>query len=365
MTRRQFMMNMVGGLQSLLLMRLLTPLTLMAGTAETVDAPLHYTPLNGRSLKDMAFKKLHHGDGRYLNPVGLPRKGRFWELMRWKFSSNAYEPYLDKQPVFPVDIDWTAIDQHQGLSVTFIKHAGLMIKDGDQRLYVDPIFDDIGFYIKDFTPRIFELDRIPRADHILITHGHYDHLDIASLRNFDAGTHVISPLGYDRVFNDLGFKNRRQLDWYESLDTGRQRITFLPANHWTMRNPIVGPNRSLWGSYMVETSSGYTIYVSGDTAYFDGFDQIGDQFDIDLAIINLGAYEPRWFMAQSHTNPTETVQAFKELNAKKLMIIHWGTFRLGDEPVHFPPEDIKTVLEQEGLQDRLVDVKHGETFFIA
>ena len=364
MTRRQFMTNMIGGLQSLLLMRLLAPYTLMAGTADMADAPLHYTPLNGRSLKDIALKKLHHGNGRFMNPVGIARKGRFRELMRWKFSSNAYETYLDSQPVFPVDIDWSKIDKHAGLSITFVKHAGLMIKDGDQRLYVDPIFDDIGFHIKDFSPRAFELDQIPDADHILITHGHYDHMDTASLKHFATGTHVISPLGYDSVFNDLGFKNRRQLDWYESHDTGRQRVTFLPANHWTMRNPIVGPNRSLWGSYLVETSGGYTIYVSGDTAYFDGFEQIGDQFDIDLAIINLGAYEPRWFMAQSHTNPAETVQAFKELKAKKLMIVHWGTFRLGDEPVHFPPRDIKAALKQEGLLDRLLDIKHGQTFFI-
>ena len=87
-------------------------------------------------------------------------------------------------------------------------------------------------------------------------------------------------------------------------------------------------------------------------------------FDIDLAIFNLGAYEPRWFMASSHMNPRETVRAFKELDARKMMIVHWGTFRLGDEPVHFPPVDIKKELKKEGLLDRLVDIRHGETFFV-
>jgi L-ascorbate metabolism protein UlaG (beta-lactamase superfamily) len=119
----------------------------------------------------------------------------------------------------------------------------------------------------------------------------------------------------------------------------------------------------LWGSYLIKTASGHTIYHSGDTAWFDGFDQIGQEFDIDLAIINLGAYEPRWFMAPSHMNPAETVKALKLLKAKKLIITHWGTFQLGDEPVHFPPLDLKAELEKEGLLERWVDIKHGETYF--
>jgi L-ascorbate metabolism protein UlaG (beta-lactamase superfamily) len=131
-----------------------------------------------------------------------------------------------------------------------------------------------------------------------------------------------------------------------------------------MRNPIAGPNHSLWGSYLIHTASGYTIYLSGDTAYFDGFDQLGKEFDIDLAVFNLGAYEPRWFMAPSHINPAETVKAFKALKAGQLMIVHWGTFRLGDEPVHFPSIQIKQELEKEGLLDRLVDLKHGQTLFL-
>lgn len=324
---------------------------------------MHYTPLNGRSLKNIALKKRHHVNGSFFNPFGISRKGRFIELLRWKFSCNAFEKDLGGQAVTPVDIDWTPIKNHPGLSITFLKHASLVIKDHAQTYYIDPVFGDIGFFIKDFSPLRFDLNQMPRADHILITHGHYDHLSTDSLKKFKPGTHVVSPLGYDDVFRDLGMKNRTQLDWYEAYEQNSGRITFLPCNHWTMRNPLEGPNRSLWGSYVIETQSGYTIYISGDTAYFDGFEQIGKQFDIDLAIFNLGAYEPRWFMAQSHTNPMETVRAFQELNANRLMIVHWGTFRLGDEPVHFPPLDMKRSLEQEALTDRLIDIKHGETFF--
>ena len=131
-----------------------------------------------------------------------------------------------------------------------------------------------------------------------------------------------------------------------------------------MRSPLTGPNRSLWGSYLITLASGYTIYISGDTAYFDGFEQLSEEFDIDLAVFNVGAYEPRWFMAQSHMNPSETVQAFKELGARKMLIVHWGTFRLGNEPVHFPPMQVKEELQKEGLLDKLVDLKHGETMFL-
>jgi N-acyl-phosphatidylethanolamine-hydrolysing phospholipase D len=205
---------------------------------------------------------------------------------------------------------------------------------------------------------------MPRPDHVLITHGHYDHLDISSLAALEAGTHVISPLGYDSEFKSLGMHDRTRLDWFESYRDGEREITFLPANHWTMRNPLIGPNRSLWGGYMIRTAGGPTIYISGDSAYFDGFDQLADDYDIDLAIFNVGAYAPRWFMAASHMNPAETVRAFQEIQARQLMIAHWGTFRLGDEPVHFPPEDLKRVLKEKGLLHRWIPLSHGETCFL-
>ena len=239
-----------------------------------------------------------------------------------------------------------------------------MIKDIDQYLLLDPVFSDLFFFIKDFTPFTFSMEEMPKPDHILISHGHYDHLDIPSLSKLDKNTHVISPLGYDEVFKETGMRNRTQMDWYDTQQQGTREITFLPSNHWTMRNPVAGPNRSLWGSYIIRTAGGPTIYLSCDTAYFDGFQEIGNDFDIDLAIINLGAFEPRWFMAQSHINPKETVQAFSELGAKRLVIIHWGTFRLGDEPVHYPPMALRKELEKSGLLDRWIDIKHGETFYL-
>ena len=349
----------------------MTILSLMPNSSPAVVGPdsetgsLHYRLLNGRYLRDIARHKEHHGPGGFVNPLGLGHQGRFWEVMKWKiFSANPFRKYYDSEQVIPVSIDWEPVREHQGVSVTFVKHAAVMIKDEDRYILVDPVFSKIFWFIKDFSPLKSGVQNMPAPRHVLITHGHYDHLDEQSLGSLNKNTHIVTPLGYNQVFRDLSMRNRSQLDWFDSFDDGRLKITLLPCNHWTMRNPLTGPNRSLWGSYLIRTASGYTIYISGDTAYFDGFEQLGKEFDIDLAVFNVGAYEPRWFMAQSHLNPRETVQAFKGLRARKLMIAHWGAFRLGDEPVHFPPLQVKQELEKQGLADRWVDLKPGETLFV-
>lgn len=364
--RRKFLSAMLTGMKTLPVMGFFAPSVLSAATDQAGDTALHYRSLNGDLLTDIVKRKLHHGSARFVNPLGLAREGRFGELLEWKFFSlNKFSSHLDEQPVIPLTVNWEAVKDHAGLSVTYLKHAGLFIKDHDRNILVDPIFEDIFWFIEDFSPLAFDVQKMPQPDDILITHGHYDHFDMPSLSLFKKDAHVISPLGYDSEFKDLGLHNRTQLDWFDAHAANKREVQLLPCNHWTMRNPFEGPNTSLWGSFLIRTKSGYTIYVSGDTAYFDGFEQIGNAFNIDLAIINLGAYEPRWFMAPSHMNPEETVRAFVEMKAKKMMIVHWGTFQLGDEPVHFPPIQIREALAKEGLADRLIDLKQGETYFIS
>jgi L-ascorbate metabolism protein UlaG (beta-lactamase superfamily) len=365
MNRRSFLKRLSNVAKLMVLTSIMPQASCAASPIRTGPDGLHYRPLNGRSLRDIAAARQHHGDGRFLNPLGLPRSGRMWQVLSWKlFHDNRFKKHFDREPVVPVSVDWGPIQRHRGVSVTFLKHAGLWITDRERSLVVDPVFFEIFWFIKDFTPLNFDVQQIPRPDHILVTHGHYDHLDKSSLATFPADTHVLSPLGYDEIFAELGMRNRAPMDWYDTYETDGFQVTFLPCNHWTMRNPLTGPNRSLWGSYLIRTASGYTIYLSGDTAYFEGFDQLGQEFDIDLAVFNLGAYEPRWFMAPSHINPAETVNAFKQLRADRLLIVHWGTFRLGDEPVHFPPIDIRKAMQAEGLQNRLVELDHGQTYFV-
>jgi len=365
MTRRAFIRKLLTTLKGWIILSLIPGAVSSAVSDDSGKESLHYKPLNGRRLRDIALAQEHHGPEGFINPIGPGRQGRFWEVMKWKFfSQNRFRRFYEGERVTPVSVNWEKVKNHRGLSVTFLKHSSVVINDGGRFILVDPVYSEIFWFVKDFSPLNFDPRIIPEPDHVLITHGHYDHLDRASLAYLKKNTHVVTPLGYDEIFNDLELANRTQLDWYESYRKDNREFTLLPCNHWTMRNPMSGPNRSLWGSYLIKTSSGYTIYISGDTAYFDGFEQLGKEYDIDLAVFNVGAYEPRWFMAQSHMDPRETVQAFKELNARKLLVIHWGTFRLGNEPVHFPPIQVKEELEKEGLIDRLVDLKHGQTVFV-
>jgi L-ascorbate metabolism protein UlaG (beta-lactamase superfamily) len=362
MNRRRFLDTFFNLLKVSLVAGALPP-GLRASVADSGQSPpLHYRPLEGRSLREIAHLKLHHGEGRFLNPFGFDRSGRLLKVLSWKlFHRNRFESELDRQAVTPVSVDWGRLDQAGDLSITYLKHASLLVQDAGCRILVDPVFSSPFWFIRDYTPFDFDPAQIPSPEIVLLTHGHYDHLDTESLSRLPPDTHVVSPPGDDDILEGVGLRRRTVLDWYDSFRSGGREIILLPCHHWTMRNPVTGPNLGLWGSYLIRTATGPTIYVSGDTAYFDGFDQIGAEFDIDLAVFNLGAYEPRWFMAQSHIDPAETVQAFRELNAKRLMIMHWGTFQLGDEPVYLPPVHVRAELRKAGLLNRLVDWKHGET----
>ena len=316
-------------------------------------------------LRELVKRKAHHTVEGFINPFSSQTYGNPFRVLQWKlFGRNHFKSYYNQEPVVPVNVDWKPVQNHDGLSVTFLKHSSVLIQDKGAVLLVDPVFYSPFWFIKDFTPLTFDPHELPGPDHVLITHGHFDHLDVNSLRGLPSDTHVISPLGYDSVFNDLGMKHRSKLDWFDSYSDRKRKITLLPCSHWTMRNPFMGPNRSLWGSFLIQTAAGPTIFISGDAAYFHGYEELGREYQVDLAIFNLGAYEPRWFMASSHMNPAETVQAFKELNASHMLVVHWGTFRLGDEPVHFPPIEIRRVMREKGLEDRLIHLDHGQTVIL-
>ena len=201
------------------------------------------SPLQEYSLTEIARLKLHHGNGRYINPFNTHDRhgiGRISQIVYWKlFTRNRYKNLYANETIIPISIDWPSIKHSNGLSITWLKHAGLLIKDQGSYFLIDPVFDGLFGLFQDFTPFNFNAGEIPSPHHVLITHGHYDHLDKNSLRMLDKNTHVISPLGYDPIFRELDMRNRTQLDWFETYVAGGCRITLLPSHHWTMRNPVV------------------------------------------------------------------------------------------------------------------------------
>ena len=177
-------------------------------------------------------------------------------------------------------------------------------------------------------------------DALLVSHSHYDHLDSASVRAVGRDVPVVVPCGLGRWFRRRGFRRVSELEWWETAEPGPLRVTLVPARHWSRRR-LGDTNRTLWGGFIVE-ANGVRIYHSGDSAWFDGFAEIGDRFPgLLAAMLPVGGYSPTWFMEHNHMNPEQAGCAFELLGARHLVPMHWGTFKLTDEPLGEPAERIR------------------------
>ena len=165
-----------------------------------------------------------------------------------------------------------------------------------------------------------------------MSHNHYDHMDAPSLRA--VGAPVVVGLENGRLIG--GQLPVTELGWWDAADVGGVRVTYVPSQHWSRRG-LNDANRALWGGFVLE-SGGLSIYHSGDTAYFEGFAEIGRRFPkLDAALLPIGAYDPQWFMSKQHMNPEDALRAFQDLGARRVVAMHWGTFKLTDEPLDEPP----------------------------
>lgn len=245
--------------------------------------------------------------------------------------------------------------------LTWIGHATFLFTLGGKRILVDPIFAPRIGPVARLTPPGLPIEELPPIDIVLVTHNHRDHLDPWTLSRLGSGPAYVTPLGNGALLGKLGADKVTELDWWKSVSLGPLEITLVPARHWSMRFPW-DRNDALWGGFVVRGPEG-TVYHSGDTAFFDGFSEIGERLGpIDWAMLPIGAYEPRWFMKPQHMGPEDAVEAARLLGARHLVAMHWGTFRLTDEPLAEPPILTRArYLEQGGDENLLWILDVGET----
>jgi L-ascorbate metabolism protein UlaG (beta-lactamase superfamily) len=310
----------------------------------------------------------NHFDGkRFFIQGGATDKSKadLWGLIRAK--RETWPHFVENPEVArpPSRVEGSA------LKITMIGHASLLIQTRGLNLLIDPVWSKRASPLsfagpKRVTPPGVALDDLPPLDAILITHNHYDHLDLATLRALKRRRpcRIIAPLGNDTIINRRGLR-AESYDWDDAVPLSSEiQATLVPAYHWSARG--LGDRRmALWAGFVLETPDG-PLYLIGDTAYREGhlFREIPGRFGRPrFAAIPIGAYEPRWFMRDNHVDPDESVQIFEDCQAHYALAYHWGTFQLTAEARDDPPRRLAAALEARNVSaDRFQVRLPGEAF---
>lgn len=266
-------------------------------------------------------------------------------------------------------------------AITWIGHATLLLQVGGMNILTDPIFSERASPVsfagpKRKVPPGVALRDLPRIDVVLISHNHFDHLDLASVRALyrqkGGPPRFFVPLGLKKWFQDNVLEDEIaageivvEQDWWEFTDYLGLRIHQVPAQHFSSRS-LFDNDESLWGGFVVEHST-FRFYYSGDTGYSQDIADIAGRFPaVDLAVLPIGSYEPRWFMKSMHINPEEAVRIHQDLRARQSVGIHWGTFEMTDESMDEPPKALARALSRAGIpSEKFFVLKHGETRLLA
>jgi L-ascorbate metabolism protein UlaG (beta-lactamase superfamily) len=255
------------------------------------------------------------------------------------------------------------------LGVTFIGHSSFLLQVNGRKLLVDPVFSKRLILLRRQRRPGTAVEQLPAIDMVLLTHAHMDHLDMASLRGVIRATRrltgrtpeVIVPRGVEDLVERLGFSQVHGLSWWEQIEVQGLQITMTPCKHWGAR--MFRDTHRGYGGYVVE-GDGQSVYHSGDTAYFDGFREIGERLKPEVALLPIGAYFPDTYRSV-HTSPEEAVRGFVELGAQKMVPMHYGTFRLGREPMEEPVQRLEAEAMRLGIKDRIKILEEGETMHLS
>ncbi len=305
-------------------------------------------------------------DGKkFSNPSGN-EMGDFRALMQYQLKNKRSKWDVIKNHIKP--FDYKAYN-HSSIYYKQINHATVLVQHAGLNILTDPVY---GKRASPFSwsgpkrnrPAAIPFEDLPKIDLIVISHDHYDHLDVPTLKKLnERDTPMIYVgLGMKAYLEKFKIKNVVEMDWGDKTEQNGMSIHFLPAKHWS--NRFLSPRKTLWGSWMFTTSS-KTIYFAGDTGYDDHFKQIKKDFPtIDLALIPIGAYEPRFFMQHVHMAPEDAYKAHQDLASKKSFAIHWGTFQLTHEGMFDPIDELQVILDQHNDEAFHYDRQHDQYYEI-
>ena len=254
------------------------------------------------------------------------------------------------------------------MGVTFIGHSSFLLQVNGRKVLVDPVFSKRLVVLRRQRRPGLRLEELPPIDLVLLTHAHMDHLDKRSLRRVARATkrmrgakpEVVVPKGVEDLVAKIGFTRLHALEWWQEVELEGLKVTMTPCQHWGAR--MFGDTHRGYGGYVV-SGAGQSVYHSGDTAYFSGFEEIGERLRPEVALLPIGAYFPDTYRAV-HTSPEEAVRAFVECGAKTMVPMHYGTFRLGREPMEEPVQRLEAEARRRGIAEQVRVLEEGETMLV-
>jgi L-ascorbate metabolism protein UlaG (beta-lactamase superfamily) len=310
------------------------------------------------------FCSSYAGAQTYKNTNEQENGKTFGQLMTWVLDGEKSPEKIEIE----TSTQWQELASTQTNYAVWIGHATYLINNGDINILTDPIFSKraspVGFAgPKRMIPPAMTLNDLPKIDAVVVSHNHYDHLDIWSLKKLfklNSETIFMVPAGDKKRLVKAGIRNVVEMNWWDIFRVSNTEFHFTPVQHWSKRG-LFDRNKSLWGGWFIK-SNDLALYHAGDTGYSSDFKTTYERLGApDYSFIPIGAYDPRWFMKDSHVNPEEAVQIALDLKTPNSFGMHWGTFTLTDEPVLEPPARLKEALKKQNLKsDFFISPKPGE-----